>query len=91
MNLPSPFESARDIRPDALGRIALVDGDGVTLAHLPLEAAYEITPERNSFGPSEGYGYGYGYGYCFGHGSGDGYGYGYGYGHSSGEGRGKSP
>ena len=77
MNLPYPFESAQDVRPDALGRIALVDESGKVLAHLPLEAAYELTPERNSFG------YGYGYGYGFGDG--------YGYGRSSGEGRGKSP
>ena len=77
MNLPYPFESARGLEPDAFGRIALVDEEGKVLAHLPLDAAYELTPERNSFG------YGYGYGYGFGDG--------YGYGRSSGEGRGKSP
>ena len=75
MNLPYPFESAQDVRPDALGRIALVDESGKVLAHLPLTTAYELTPERNS----PGYGYGYGFGD------------GYGYGRSSGEGRGKSP
>jgi len=75
MNLPFPFESARDIRPDAFGRVALVDTNRVTLAHLPLEEAYELTPERNSFG----------------FGFGDGNGYGEGYGRGSGEGRGKSP
>ncbi len=74
MNLPYPFESARGIKPDALGRIALVDEGGKVLAHLPIDAAYEITPERN--GP--GYGYGFGDGYGFGGGYGDGYGYGFG-------------
>ena len=76
MNLPFPFESARDIRPDAFGRVALVDTNRVTLAHLPLEAAYEITPERNSpgygFGFDDGFGGGYGYGLGSGNGFGDG-------------------
>jgi hypothetical protein len=70
MNLPFPFESAHDIRPDALGRIALIDGDGKVLAHLPLASAYELTPERNS--PGYGYGYGFGDGYGYGRGSGEG-------------------
>ena len=85
MNLPYPFKSARGLEPDAFGRIALVDADGKVLAHLPLEAAYELTPERNSFDYSFGvlHGFGSGYGYGFGNG--------YGYGRSSGEGRGKSP
>ena len=97
MNLPYPFESARDLKPDALGRIALVDESGKVLTHLPLEAAYELTPERNSpgygFGFDDGFGGGYGYGVLHGngYGYGDGYGYGYGYGRGSGEGRGKSP
>jgi hypothetical protein len=77
MNLPYPFESARDLEPDAFGRIALVDESGKVLAHLPLDAAYELTPERNIHGFGGGYGYGFGNGY--------------GYGRRSGEGRGKSP
>jgi hypothetical protein len=78
MNLPYPFKSAHDIRPDAFGRIALVDADGKVLAHLPLTTAHGIAPEE---GWSRG-------GYAD---SGDGYGFGsgYGFGFSSGEGRGK--
>jgi len=85
MNLPYPFESARDLEPDALGRIALVDESGKVLAHLPLDAAYELTPERNSFG------YGFGDGDGDGSGYGVGSGYGDGFGRGSGEGQGKSP
>jgi len=85
MNLPYPFESARYLEPDALGRIALVDADGKVLAHLPLDAAYELTPERNSFGYGFGFDDGFGGGYGFGDGDG------YGHGRRSGEGRGKSP
>jgi hypothetical protein len=68
MNLPYPFESARDLELDESGKV---------LAHLPLDAAYELTPERNIHGFGGGYGYGFGNGY--------------GYGRRSGEGRGKSP
>jgi hypothetical protein len=105
MNLPYPFESARGIKPDALGRIALVDESGKVLTHLPLEAAYGIAPERNSPGYGFGDGYGYGYGFGYGDGYGDGYGYvfgdgfgggygdgdGDGYGDGSGKGQAKSP
>ncbi len=84
MNLPFPFESARDLEPDAFGRIALVDAGGKVLVHLPLEAAYELTPKR-----SFGYGYGDGSGFGDGFGDGSGFGDGYGYGRGSGEGRGK--
>ena len=77
MNLPHPFESARGLKPDAFGRIVLVDADGKVLAHLPLASAHGIVPE--------GWGSG---GYAD---SGDGYGFGsgYGFGFSTGEGRGK--
>ena len=83
MNLPYPFESARGIKPDALGRIALIDGDGRVLAHLPLASAHGIAPERNSFGYGFGFDDGFGGGYGFGDGDG------YGHGRRSGEGRGK--
>jgi hypothetical protein len=85
MNLPYPFESAHDVKPDALGQIALVDESGKVLAHLPLASAHEFAPERNSFG----YGYGEGSGFGDGFGDGSGFGDGYGYGRGSGEGRGK--
>ena len=80
MNLPYPFHHAREVKPDAFGRIALIDEGGRVLAHLPIDAAYGIAPEE---GWSRG-------GYAD---SGDGYGLGsgYGFGFSSGEGRGKSP
>ena len=78
MDFPYPFESARGLEPDALGRIALVDADGKVLAHLPLASAHEFAPKGLGSGDGYGYGfgdgYGYGEGYGFGHGSGDGYG-----------------
>ena len=83
MKLPYPFESAQDVRPDALGRIALIDGDGKVLAHLPLATAHEFAPKGS--GSGEGYGYGGGYGVGYGFGDGDSFGGGYG----SGDGRGK--
>ncbi len=75
MNLPFPFESAHDIRPDAFGRIALVNAQGVTLTHIPLETAYALTPECDGSGDNGGQGsgcYGYHFGYdcgsgCFGY------------------------
>ena len=80
MNLPHPFESAHDIRPDAFGRVALVDDDGVTLAHVPLATAHEILKpdglENLSYSHNYGQGYhtGEGWGYGF---SSDAYGEGY--------------
>jgi hypothetical protein len=71
MNLPHPFESARDIRPDAFGRVALIDGDGRVLAHLPLSTAHEFAPAAEREDGSGRYGMvtdlGAGYGY-FGYG-----------------------
>ncbi len=78
MNLPYPFESARGLEPDALGRIALVDADGTVLAHLPLEAAHGVAPKGHGSGSGLGGGYGYGLGGGYGDGDGDGFGGGYG-------------
>jgi hypothetical protein len=77
MKLPYPFQSARGLEPDALGRIALIDEGGKVLAHLPLATAHELTPERS--GPGWGCGDGLGYGDFtgFGRGSGDSYGDGF--------------
>ena len=86
MNLPYPFESARDLEPDAFGRVALIDGDGRVLAHLPLSTAHEFAPKGHGSGHGYGYGYGYGYGDGYGYGSGYGSGYGDGYGDGSGSG-----
>jgi hypothetical protein len=99
MNLPYPFQSAREVRPDALGRIALIDEGGRVLAHLPLETAHELSPEQE-YDPPEGYldgsGHGLGstfydsgYGFDCGRGSGQGYGVVYGYGYGNGEGCGE--
>ena len=96
MNLPYPFKSARGLEPDALGRIALIDGDGKVLAHLPLASAHGIAPQSSGyigagwgcgdgmgyFGDGMGYGDGYGYGSIFG------YGHGYAYGYRAGSGDG---
>ena len=76
MNLPYPFHHAREVKPDAFGRIALIDEGGRVLAHLPIDAAYGIAPECDSPGDDDGYGYGS----IFGHGHGNGHGYGQGHG-----------
>lgn len=99
MNLPFPFESARGIRPDAFGRIALVDADGKVLAHLPLTTAYGIAPEQecdlpewcfvDGSGNGTGVSYGSGYGFNSDDGSGDGYGVVYGFGEGDGKGFGE--
>ena len=79
MNLPHPFESAQDVKPDAMGRIALIDEGGRVLAHLPLASAHGIAPESSGYigagwgcGDGMGYGDGYGYGSIFGYGHGSG-------------------
>ncbi len=102
MNLSHPFEFARGIKPDALGRITLVDGNGVTLTHLPLATAYELTEDRSPVRVGDAYivhdgdgygdccrdGSGFGDG-CYagsGYGCGDGYGFGYGANYGGGDG-----
>jgi len=89
MNLSHPFESARDIRPDAFGRIALIDGDGRVLAHVPLATAHGIAPKQEH--PSDRTGCKHGYGWGCDSGYGDGSGFGYGYNFDTGEGQAKSP
>jgi hypothetical protein len=98
MNLPYPFKSAQDVKPDALGRIALVDEGGRVLAHLPLASAHGIAPkgyghDGDGYGDGCHDGSGFGDG-CYagsGYGYGDGYGFGYGanYGGGDGDGSGK--
>jgi len=90
MNLPYPFESARGIKPDAFGRVALVDEGGKVLTHLPLASAHEFASKGFGHGNRDGYSFGHGHGYGDGFGYGFGYGYGgcYGYGNSDGAGSG---
>jgi hypothetical protein len=87
MNLPYPFQSAREVKPDATGQIALIDEGGKVLAHLPIDAAYGVAPELSDYfgagwgcGDGMGYGDGYGYGSICGYGHGNGHGYGQGHG-----------
>jgi catalase (peroxidase I) len=87
MNLPYPFESAQDIRPDAFGRIALVDEGDKVLALVPLATAHGIAPKQEYPSDRAGCKHGYGWGYESGEGSG--FGFGYGYNFDTGEGRGK--
>jgi len=88
MNFPHPFESAHDIRPDAFGRIALVDADGRVLAHLPLSTAHEFAPKCHGSGDGYGDGWDSGRDSCKGSGFGDGFGGGYGDGNFDGAGSG---
>jgi len=74
MNLPYPFESARDVKPDAFGRVALVDDDGVTLAHVPLATAHEILKPDGLENLSYSHNYGQGYHTGEGYAKGDGFG-----------------
>ena len=82
MNLPHPFEKAKDVKANPDGTINLIDDQGKTLARLPLITAFDLSPE------AEGYGFGHGFGH--GHGSGYGYGYGFGVGGGYGDGSGRS-
>ena len=79
MNLPHPFEKAKDVKADAQGTINLIDYMGKALARIPMTTAFELSTE------SEGYGFGSS------DGSGDGFGdvYGDGYGDGSGGSRSK--
>ena len=83
MNLPPPFNKAKDVKADAQGTISLVDAQGKTLARLPLITAFELSPE------AEGFGFGHGYGDGDGYGVGDGFGHGSGYGDGDGSGKSK--
>ena len=87
LNLPYPFESARDLEPDAFGRIALVDEGDKVLALVPLATAHGIAPKQEYPSDRAGCKHGYGWGYESGEGSG--FGFGYGYNFDTGEGRGK--
>jgi hypothetical protein len=95
MNLPYPFESAQNVRPDALGRIALVDESGKVLTHLPLATAHELTASTVAYSRvGDAYivhdgGYGSGdYDNSDGCGNGTGASYGSGYGFNSDDGSG---
>jgi len=88
MNLPYPFESARDVKPDAFGRVALVDESGRVLAHLPLSTAHEFAPKGDGSGDGYGDGWDSGRDSCDGSGFGDGFGGGYGDGNFDGAGSG---
>jgi hypothetical protein len=92
MRLSHPFKSARDLNPDPMGRIAIVDADGVVLTHVTLDVAHEIADNRSGHGSGDNYsecytsGYGYGGGYGYSDSRGEGYGCGSGYGISHGGG-----
>ena len=84
MNLPPPFNKAKDVKADAQGTISLVDAQGKTLARLPLITAFDLSPEVEGYGVGSGGGYGFGSGSGYGVGVGSGGGYGYGVGDGSG-------
>ena len=72
MNLPPPFNKAKDVKANLDGSVSLIDDQGKTLARLPLATAFDLSPE------AEGFGFGYGDGFRGGYGYGGGYGGGYG-------------
>ena len=79
MNLPYPFDKASGVKANLDGAIRLIDAQGKPLARVPLNIAFELSPE------AEGYGHG---GHGFGDGEGSIYGSGFGYGHGFGDGYG---
>ena len=83
MNLPPPFEKAKDVKANLDGSVSLIDDQGKALARLPLITAFELSPE------AEGFGFGHGYGDGDGYGVGDGFGHGSGYGDGDGSGKSK--
>ena len=86
MNLPPPFEKAKDVKANLDGTISLVDAQGKSLSRIPLSTAFELSPEAEGFG----YGFGFGSGYGFGSSYGYGFGSGSGGGGGSGDGSGRS-
>lgn len=90
LNLPHPFQDASGLKPDADGAVSLIDAGGKTLARVPLNTAFELSP--GTAGCSSGPGYSYGHGDCSGesygyaYDSGDGYGHGHRYGFGDGRG-----
>ena len=96
MNLPYPFDNASDVQADVHGSINLIDAQGKPLARIPLNIAFDLSPEAegDGYGDGSGFGVGYGDGSGFGYGAdvgdgyGDGYGSGDGYGDDVGDGSG---
>jgi hypothetical protein len=88
MNLPYPFQSAHEVKPDAFGRVALVDEGGKVLAHLPLNTAHDFAPKCDGSGDGYGDGWDSGRDSCDGSGFGDGFGGSYGDGNFDGAGSG---
>jgi hypothetical protein len=94
VNFPYPFGNASDVRANPEGAISLVDDQGKALVRIPMNTAFELSPEAEGdgygggFGYGDSYGGGFGYGADVGGGSGDGYGSGdsYGGGFGSGDG-----
>ena len=88
LKLPHPFDNASGVQADVHGTINLIDQRGKRLARIPMDTAFELSPEVKGYGDGSGYGSGYGGGYGSGAGYGDGSGDGDGYGGGSGDGYG---
>ena len=71
MKLPPPFNKASDVKANPDGSISLIDDQGNSLARIPMNTAFELSPEVEGHGD---HGSGSGYGYGFGNGSGQRYG-----------------
>jgi len=78
MNLPYPFDKASGVRADVHGTISLIDAQGKPLARIPMNTAFELSPEVEGDGYGDGYGYGGGNDDSYGYGFGTGYGQRYG-------------
>ena len=90
MNLPYPFDKASDVQADVHGSINLIDAQGKPLARIPMNTAFELSPEAEGYGYADGHGFRNGGGFGSSFGSGYGYGYGQSYGQTDGSGRGNN-
>lgn len=94
MNLPPPFNKAKDVKANPDGSISLIDAQGNSLARIPLTTAFELLRETKSRGftrPKRASRQGFYFGAAtasgsgFGHGIGEARPYGIGFANGSGE------
>ena len=97
MNLPPPFNKAKNVKANPDGSISLIDAQGAVLARIPLSTAFELLRETKSRGftrPKRASRQGFYFGAATASGSGFGHGIGearcYGIGFANGSGNGGS-
>ena len=71
MNLPDPFDKASGTKTNPDGSISLIDDQGNSLARIPLNTAFELSPKSEGHGFGDSYGEGGGFGDGYGDGDGE--------------------